>query len=171
MVDKARKHEIVGEIKDALDGASTVVVANFDSLTIAQSDELRIKAKETGAMLRVAKNSLAKIASKDSKHSNIVDLFSGQSIIAYSEDPVAAAKLFGDFAKKNEGFSIVGGSFDGESLDEGKVKVLASTPSMDESRAKIVGLLVAPAGKLAAVAAAPAGQLARVFSAYGASEN
>lgn len=166
MVDKARKHEIVDEIKSVLEGANTVVVANFESLTISQSDELRQKAKESGANVRLAKNSLAKIASKDSKHSNIVDLFSGQSIFAYSEDPVAAAKLFADFAKKNETFSIAGGSFEGEALDTDKVKALANTPSLDESRAKIVGLLVAPAGKLASIAAAPASQLARVFSAY-----
>lgn len=168
MVDKVRKQEIVDEIKGVLEGSSTVVVANFDSLTIAQSDELRSKAKESGANVRLAKNTLAKIASKDSKHANIVDLFTGQSIFAYSEDPVAAAKVFSDFAKKNEGFSVVGGSFDGDALDQDKVKALANTPSLDESRAKIVGLLVAPAGKLASVTAAPAGQLARVFSAYGA---
>lgn len=170
MVDKARKHEVVGEIKEALDSANTVVVANFESLSISQSDELRQKAKESGANVRVAKNTLAKIAGKDSKHAEIVDFFSGQSIFAYSEDPVAAAKLFSDFAKKNDSFSIAGGSFEGELLDVERVKSLASTPSMDESRAKIVGLLVAPHGKLASVTAAPASQLARVFSAYAASE-
>lgn len=170
MVDKARKEEIVTEVKDALDGANTVVVANYESLSISQSDELRQNAKKTGAGVRVAKNTLAKIASKDSKHSNIVDLFSGQVIFAYSEDPVAAAKIFVDFAKDNETFSIAGGSYDGEAIDSDKIKALASTPSLDESRAKIVGLLVAPTGKIASVTAAPAGQLARVFSAYGASE-
>ncbi len=166
MVDKARKEQIVVEIKDVLDASVTVVVANFESLTISQSDELRQAAKATGANVRIAKNTLAKIASGDSRHSNIVDLFSGQSIFAYSEDPVAAAKVFSDFAKKNEGFNIAGGSFDGETLDQGRVSVLANTPSLDESRSKIVGLLVAPAGKIAAIAAAPASQLARVFSAY-----
>jgi len=149
MVDKVRKHEIVSEIKSILEDSSTVVVANFDSLTIEQSDELRQKARETGAGVRLTKNTLAKIAGAESKHSNIVDLFSGQSIFAYSTDPVAAAKIISDFAKANkETFNIAGGSFEGDLLDADKVIALANTPSLDESRAKLVGLLVAPASKI-----------------------
>jgi large subunit ribosomal protein L10 len=166
MVDKAKKHEVVDQMKEIFSGASSVVVANYDALSISDSDELRIKAKESGANVKVTKNTLAKIASKESKHSCVVDFFSGQTIISYSEDPVAAAKVMVDFAKKNEALRIAGGSFEGSVLDEAQVKQLANTPSLDESRAKLVGLLVAPAQKIAQVVNAPAGNLARVFSAY-----
>ena len=170
MVDKAKKIEVVENIKDVFSRSSTVVVANFNGLTINKTDELRRSAKENGADVKVTKNTLAKIASKETQHSGIVDFFTGQTIVSYSEDPVSAAKVMVDFAKDNENLKIAGGSYEGSLLDDDKVTQLAKTPSIDESRAKIVGLLVAPAQKIAQVAKAPAGDLARVISAYSQKE-
>ena len=166
MVDRAKKEQSVTEMKEAFENATTVIVSNFNSLTMDESNELRSAAKESGATVRVAKNTLAKIASKDTNHSNVVDLFSGQTLISYSEDPVAAAKVIADFAKKNEKITIIGGSYEGNQIDDAGVKELANTPSLDESRGKIVGLLNAPAGKIARIFGAPAGDLARVLNAY-----
>lgn len=170
MVSKVKKSEIIDDLKVSFAESSTVCVARFSGLTIRETDELRKTSKQSGVGVRVAKNNLAKIASSETAHSNIVDLFSGQTLIAYSVDPVAAAKVLVDFSKKNEKVSVVGGSFGGTHLDENGVKELANTPSLDESRGRIVGLLTAPAGKIARVINTPAGNLARVFSAYAQSE-
>lgn len=166
MVDKAKKIQQVKELKEAFDSATTVVVANFSALTIKESDQLREAAKKAGARVKVAKNTLASIASKDTKHSNIIPFFTGQSLVAYSKDPVAAAKILVDFAKKNEKLSIAGGSFDGQALDKSSVSDLASTPSLEQSRAKIAGLLVASAGQIARIVKEPGAQIARVINAY-----
>jgi large subunit ribosomal protein L10 len=167
MVDKVKKQQQVKDLNEGFSKATTVVVSNFSGLTIPETDELRNAARKVGASIKVSKNTLAKIATKGTKHANIVDMFSGQSLIAYSEDAVSAAKVVADFAKKNEKISIVGGSFDGEKLDAKSVKDLAQTPSLQESRGRIAGLLVASAGQIARIVKEPAAQLARVFSAYG----
>ncbi|HCR85705.1 MAG TPA: 50S ribosomal protein L10 [Alphaproteobacteria bacterium] len=167
MVDKAKKQKQVEELNASLSSATTVVIANYTGLTIPETDELRNAARKAKAGIKVSKNTLARIASKGTKHENIIDLFSGQSLVAYSDDAVAAAKVVADFAKKNEKLSIVGGSFNGDKLDAKSVKDLAQTPSLDESRGRIVGLLVASAGQIARIVNEPASQLARVFSAYG----
>ncbi len=166
MVDKAKKIQQVAELTEAFTNATTVVVANFSALTIKETDQLREAAKKNGAKVKVAKNTLASIASKDTKHSNIIPLFLGQSLVAYSKDPVAAAKTLVEFAKKNEKLSIAGGSFDGQALDKSSVADLASTPTLDQSRAKIVGLLVASAGQIARIVKEPGTQIARVISAH-----
>lgn len=170
MVDKAKKQKQVESLNENFTKATTVVVANFSGLTILETDELRNAARKQNAGVKVSKNTLAKIAAKDTKHENVVDMFSGQTLVAYSEDAVAAAKVVADFAKKNEKLSILGGSYEGEVLDEVRVKALASTPSLDESRGKLVGLLVASAGQIARITGEPGSQLARVFSAYGSKE-
>jgi large subunit ribosomal protein L10 len=170
MVDKAKKIQSVAEIKEAFESATTVVVARFSGLTIKESDDLRKKARALNAKVRVTKNTLAGVAAEGTKFSNIVDLFSGQTIIAYSNDAVSSAKLLADFAKGNEKVSIAGGSYDGQLLDEASVKKLAATPTLDQSRARLAGLLIAPAGQLARLINSPAGKVARVISAYSKKE-
>ena len=125
---------------------------------------------EAGASYKVAKNRLAKLALKDTDYTGLDEFLSGPTALAWSEDPVAAAKAAVDFAKSNDKLEIVGGSMGTQVLDEAGVKALASMPSLDELRGKLVGLVNAPATKVAQVVNAPANKLARVFGAYGASE-
>jgi len=147
-----------------------VVVTRNLGLTVAQSTALRTKMREAGASYKVAKNRLAKLASQDTDYAGISDLLTGPTGLASSIDPVAAAKIVVEFAKTNDKLEIVGGSMGAQVLDADGVKALASLPSLDELRAKIVGLVQAPATKVAQVVGAPAAQLARVFGAYAAKD-
>ncbi len=167
MVDKAKKIQAVDDMKNMFSESSTVVVFQHSGLTVDESGALRNKARESGARIRVTKNTLAKIAANDTDCAGLIDHFVGQTAVAASEDAVAAAKVVSDFAKENEKISIIAGVIDGKVLDASGVAQLANTPGLDESRAKIVGLLTAGAGKLASVLQAPAGQVARVCGAYG----
>jgi len=126
----------------------------------------RTKMKEAGGTVKVAKNRLAKLALEGTEAEHISELFKGQTLICYSDDPVSAPKVAVEFAKENENLVILGGAMGTTNLDPKNVKALASLPSLDELRGKIVGLLQAPAGKIAQVVNAPAGQLARVIGAY-----
>jgi large subunit ribosomal protein L10 len=169
-MNRTEKEELVAEMREVFANSSTVVVAHYSGLTVTEMEELRGKMREAGAGFKVTKNRLTKLALADSKFEGISDLLTGPTAIAYSEDAVAAAKATMDFAKGNEKLVVLGGGMDETTLDPAGVKALASMPSLDELRGKLVGLLQAPAQKLAAVTQAPAGQLARVFGAYGASE-
>jgi len=169
-MNRTEKEELVAEMRDVFANSSTVVVAHYSGLTVSEMEALREKVRETGAGFKVTKNRLTKLALADSKFEGLGEMLSGPTAIAYSEDAVAAAKATVEFAKKNEKLVILGGAMDETALDVAGVKALASMPSLDELRGKIVGVLQAPAQKLAAVTQAPAGQLARVFGAYGKSE-
>ncbi|WP_417822395.1 50S ribosomal protein L10 [Terasakiella sp.] len=169
-MNRTEKEELVAEMREVFANSSTVVVSHYSGLTVAQMEELRGKMREAGAGFKVTKNRLTRLALADSKFEGLSDLMTGPTAIAYSEDPVAAAKATMEFAKKNEKLIVLGGSMDENLLDQAGVKALASMPSLDELRGKLVGLLQAPAQKLAAVTQAPAGQLARVFGAYGSSD-
>ncbi len=169
-MNRTEKEELVAEMREVFANSSTVVVSHYSGLTVAQMEELRGKMREAGAGFKVTKNRLTRLALADSKFAGLSDLMTGPTAIAYSEDPVAAAKATMEFAKKNEKLIVLGGSMDENLLDQAGVKALASMPSLDELRGKLVGLLQAPAQKLAAVTQAPAGQLARVFGAYGSSD-
>jgi large subunit ribosomal protein L10 len=142
------------------------VVAHYSGLTVAQMQTLRQQMKQAGARVKVAKNRLAKIALKDTAAVVISDLLKGPTVLAYSGDPVAAPKVAVDFAKANEQLVILGGVMGKTALDLNGVKALAALPSLDELRAKIVGLIQAPATKLAQLATAPAAKVARVVQAY-----
>jgi len=165
-VDRAEKAESISELSGVFKAASVVVVAHYSGLTVAQMQTLRKQMKHVGASVKVAKNRLAKIALKDTDAAVIAPLLKGPTVIAVSGDPVAAPKVAVDFAKANEKFVILGGSFGKSALDLNGVKQLASLPSLDELRGKIVGLLVAPATKIAQLANAPAAKVARVVQAY-----
>ena len=143
-----------------------VVVAHQTGLTVAESSDLRRQMRDAGAEFKVTKNRLTRLALEGTKFEGIKDLFKGPTAIAVSADPVAAAKVTVEFAKKNDKLVVLGAGFGDEILDVDGVKALASLPSLDELRGKIVGLLQAPATKVAGVLQAPAGQLARVIGAY-----
>lgn len=167
-MDRAQKPVVVEELNRVFNEVGVVVVTRNLGLTVAQSTQLRIKMREAGATYKVTKNSLAKIATKGTSYESLGDLLTGPVALASSIDPVAAAKVVVDFAKTNDKLEIVGGAMGDTALDVNGVKALATMPSLDELRAKIVGLIQAPATKVVQIVQAPAGQLARVFGAYGA---
>jgi large subunit ribosomal protein L10 len=165
-VDRAEKRELVTGLNDAFSGAGSVVVAHYAGITVAQMNDLRSKMRTAGGTVKVAKNRLAKIALQGTKSEGIVDLFKGQTLIAYSTDPIAAPKVASDFAKTNDKLVILGGAMGATALDADGVKALATLPSLDELRGKLVGLIVAPATRIAQIVNAPAGSVARVIGAY-----
>ena len=169
-MDRTQKAEAVSALNATLGEVGVVVVTRNLGLTVAQSTDLRQKMRDAGAAYKVTKNRLAKIALKDTDYEAIGDMLTGPVALATSADPVAAAKVAIDFAKANEKLEIVGGAMGTVLLDAEGVKALASMPSLDELRGKIVGLIQAPATKLATVTQAPAAQLARVFNAYATKE-
>ncbi|WP_371345855.1 50S ribosomal protein L10 [Ancylobacter sp. IITR112] len=169
-MDRAQKEELVTSLTEVFNNTSVVVVAHYSGLTVAQLQTLRRQMKANGATVKVAKNRLAKIALEGSDVAHVGSLLKGPTIIAYSSDPVAAPKVAVDFAKANDKFVILGGAFGTTALNVDGVKALATMPSLDELRAKLVGLIQAPATKIAQLSTAPAAKLARVFAAY-AKEN
>ena len=169
-MDRAVKSERVAELKQTFSESSVVVVTRNLGLTVAQSTQLRIRMREAGASFRVAKNRLALIALEGTTYAPIGEMLTGPTALATSADPIAAAKVAVEFAKTNDRFEIVGGAMGETLLDVNGVKALAELPSLDELRAKIVGLIQAPGTKIAQVVNAPAAKLARVFGAYGAKE-
>jgi large subunit ribosomal protein L10 len=169
-MDRSQKAEAVASLNATFNEVGVVVVTRNLGLTVAQSTELRTKMREAGASYKVAKNSLTKLALKDTNYAGLSDLLSGPTALATSRDPVAAAKAAVDFAKTNERLEVVGGAMGAQILDANGIKALAALPSLDELRGKLVGLLNAPATTVAQVVGAPAAKLARVFGAYGAKE-
>jgi large subunit ribosomal protein L10 len=165
-VERAAKAESIETLKGVFKTSSVVVVAHYAGLTVAQMQVLRRQARQAGASVKVAKNRLAKIALEGTDVASVGALLKGPTVIAYSGDPVAAPKVFADFAKANEKFVILGGAMGKTELNPDGVKALAALPSLDELRAKIVGLIQAPATKIAQVVNAPAAKLARVVQAY-----
>ena len=164
-MDRAQKQESVEALKGVFADAGAVVVTHYMGLTVAEMTDLRGKLREQGAKLKVVKNTLVKKAiaeSSDGAHA----LFKGPVAIAYAPDPVSAAKVVTDYAKTNEKFSVIGAMMGDVVLDEKGVGALATLPSLDQIRGQLIGLVQAPATKIAGVLAAPAGQLARVFNAY-----
>ncbi|MFG1277342.1 50S ribosomal protein L10 [Xanthobacter autotrophicus] len=165
-MDRAQKQELVTTLTDVFKSTSVVVVAHYSGLTVAQLSRLRRQMKASGATVKVAKNRLAKIALEGSDVAHVASLLKGPTLIAYSSDPVAAPKVAVEFAKTNDKFVILGGAMGTTALNVDGVKALATLPSLDELRAKLVGLIQAPATKIAQITTAPAAKLARVFGAY-----
>lgn len=169
-MDRAQKTEAVAALKQTFSEANVVVITRNLGLSVAQSTQLRIRMRETGASYKVAKNRLALIALEGTPYQPLSDMLTGPTALATSSDPVAAAKAVVDFAKTNDKLEIVGGAMGGTLLDVNGVKALAELPSLDELRAKIVGLIQAPATKIARTINEPAGKLARVLGAYAAKD-
>lgn len=169
-VDRSQKEKQVEQLRDIFGNAQLVVVTHQSGLTVAESTDLRAKMYEAGASFKVTKNRLARLAIEGTKFAGLADQFTGPTAIAYSSDPVAAAKVAVDFAKGNDKLAIICGALEEKLLDKSEVDALAKLPSLDELRGKLIGVLQAPATKVAGVLGAPAGQLARVFGAYGSKE-
>lgn len=169
-MDRSQKTEAIAALNETFSEAGVVVVTRNLGMTVAESTELRGKIREAGATYKVAKNRLAKLALKDTDYDGLSDLLTGPTALATSVDPIAAAKAAVDFAKTNENLEILGGAMGSEILDVDGIKALAALPSLDEIRAKLVGLVNAPATKVAQLVNAPANKLARVFGAYSTKE-
>ena len=165
-MERAAKKDAVEELNGLFKTTSVAIVAHYSGLTVAQMQKLRMQMKQAGASVKVSKNRLAKIALEGTDVVAIGSLLKGPTVIATSNDPVAAPKVAIDFAKTNEKFVILGGAMGATVLNPDGVKALASLPSLDELRGKLVGLIVAPATKLAQLANAPAAKLARVIQAH-----
>lgn len=165
-MDRSQKAESVATLSAVFNEVGVVVITRNLGMTVAQSTALRGKIRDAGATYKVAKNRLAKLAIVDTDYAGIGDFLTGPTAIATSVDPVAAAKAVVDFAKTTDKIEIVGGAMGSLVLNADGVKALASMPSLDELRAKLIGLVQAPATKIAQLSTAPAAKLARVFAAY-----
>jgi large subunit ribosomal protein L10 len=170
-MDRAQKAEQVAKLKQTFSETSVVVVTRNLGLTVKQSTALRNRMREAGASYKVTKNTLTLIALEDTPYVSISDMLNGPTALATSSDPVAAAKVAVDFAKTTDRFEIVGGAMGDTLLDMAGVRALAELPSLDELRATIVGLIQAPATKIARTISEPGAMLARVFGAYAAKED
>jgi large subunit ribosomal protein L10 len=166
-MDRNQKKELVANLAKTLGETQVVVITRNHGLTVAQVSDLRTRMRAAGAQFKVTKNRLARIALEGTPYQEIGSLLVGPVGLATSADPVAAAKIAIEFAKTTDKFEIVGASMAGTLLDPTGVKALAELPSLDELRAKLLGLLQAPATKIAQLSTAPAAKLARVFAAYG----
>lgn len=169
-MDRAQKQESIESLKGVFSNSGAVVVTHYMGLTVAEMTDLRVRLRKEGAQLKVVKNTLVQKALNGAVGEAGDALFKGPVAIAYAPDPVSAAKVSTQFAKENDKFTVIGGLMGEVVLDQKGVSALATLPSLDELRGKIVGLLQAPATKVAGVLQAPAGQLARVFGAYGAKD-
>ncbi len=164
-MDRAAKRELIGQLHDVFQDTGVVVVAHNTGMVASQSAEFRRLVKEAGGSVKVAKNKLVQLAIKDTATADISDLMTGPTIMAYSKDPIAAAKAAVAYAKGNDKLVILGGAMGKTVLDAKGVKALAELPSLDELRATLIGLLNAPATKIARTVKEPGGQLARVIQA------
>jgi large subunit ribosomal protein L10 len=165
-VERAAKKQAIEDLNGVFKDTGVAIVAHYSGLTVAQMQKLRMQMKQAGASVKVSKNRLAKIALEGTDVVAIGPLLKGPTVIATSKDPIAAPKVAVEFAKTNEQFVILGGSMGKTVLNVDSVKALASLPSLDELRAKLIGLLVAPATKIAQLTTAPAAKVARVVQAY-----
>ncbi|MBR2137188.1 MAG: 50S ribosomal protein L10 [Alphaproteobacteria bacterium] len=150
-MNREEKTELLGLLNEVFSNAESVVITEYLGLTVAEADQLRNKIREAGASLRVTKNRIARLAVKGTKFEGLADLFKGPVAMAYASDPISACKACVEFAKENEKLVIMGGALSDKALTIDEIKALAAIPSMDELHAKIIGLLQAPASKMARV--------------------
>ena len=163
-MDRAKKEKVVKELGQIFEGSGVVVVSHYAGLTVADMQDLRARARAADASVRVAKNRLAKIALEGKPCESMMDLLTGMTVLTYSEDPVAAAKVSEEFAKEYESFEILGGAMGEMSLDRAAVTTVSKMPSREELISSIVGFFGAPAANVAGAIGAPASNLASVLS-------
>ena len=163
---RAGKEAVVDDLRGVFGGAGSVVVTHYKGLTVAEMTALRRSMRDAGASFRVTKNRLARLALEDGAYAGLADLFTGPTGVAFSADPMAAPKAAVGFAKKNDKLIIIGGGLAGQVLPPEQVRALADLPSLDELRARLVGLIATPASRLVGLLQAPGGQVARVLAAY-----
>ena len=167
-MDRSQKEEQVASLKQTFEDSELVVVTHYIGMTMPEMTDLRARMRDAGARFKVTKNRLTRLALQDSEFESLTDLMTGPTALAYSTDPVAAAKTAVNYAKENEKLVILGGVLNGQTLDINGINNLAKLPSLDELRGKLVGMINTPATRIAGVLQAPAGQVARVIGAYGA---
>ena len=163
-MDRAQKEKLVEELGQIFESSGVVVVAHYTGLTVAEMQDLRARARDAGGSVRVAKNRLAKIALEGKPCENMANLLTGMTVLTYSEDPVAAAKVAEDFAKENKKFEILGGAMGENALDRAGVEAVSKMPSREELIASIVGCIGAPASNIAGAIGAPASNIASILS-------
>ncbi len=163
-MDRAQKEKVVEELGQIFESSGVVVVSHYEGLTVAEMQDLRAQMREAGGSVRVAKNRLAKIALDGKPCAGIADLMTGMTVMSYSEDPVAAAKVSEDFAKGNDKFIILGGAMGDTILDRAGVKTVSAMPSREELIASIAGCIGAPASNIAGAIGAPASNIASILS-------
>ena len=163
-MDRAQKEKVVDELGQIFESSGVVVVAHYEGLTVAEMQNLRGQMRDAGGSVRVAKNRLAKIALEGTQAAGIADLLQGMTVLTYSEDPVAGAKVCEDFAKANQKFEILGGAMAGTALDRQGVEAVSKMPSREELIASIVGCIGAPAANIAGAIGAPASNIASILS-------
>ncbi len=169
-MERSRKEELVISLRQVFSDNNLVVVTRHNGLTVAEVSELRVRMRAAGAGFRITKNTLAREALKNTSFAYLADCFSGPTGIAFSQDPVAAAKVVVEYAKENSKLEAIAAGLDDRILDAAALKALAALPSLDELRGRLVGLLQAPASKLVRVLQTPGGQLARVLAAHAAKD-
>jgi large subunit ribosomal protein L10 len=165
-VDRSHKEALVTSLQKSLSDIACIVVTHQTGMTVAEVTDLRRRMRAAGASFKVTKNRLARLALTGTKFERLSPLFTGPTAIAFSRDPVAAAKVAVEFANKNEKLTIVGGGLGDQQLDAAGIKALATMPSLEQLRAKLLGMLQTPATRIAGVLQAPGGQVARVLGAY-----
>ena len=163
-MDRAQKEKVVDELGQIFDSSGVVVVSRYEGMTVAEMQDLRARMRDAGGSVRVAKNKLAKIALEGKAASSISEFLTGMTVLAYSEDPVAAAKVIDAYAKDNSKLEILGGAMGENALDVEGVKAVAKLPSREELIASIVGCIVAPASNIAGAIGAPASNIASILS-------
>lgn len=165
-MDRTQKEDLVATLRGTFDETNMIVVTHYSGMTVAEMGDLRERMREAGASFKVTKNRLTRLALEGTKYECISDMFTGPTAIAYSDDAVAAARVAVKYAKENEKLIVIGGALGSEALDVDAVRSLATLPSLDELRGKIVGMIKTPATRIAGVLQAPAGQIARVIAAH-----
>jgi large subunit ribosomal protein L10 len=165
-VDRIEKKDMVASLHTEFANANTVVVVHYRGMTVEQLTELRKKMRVLGATLRITKNNLARLAVKGTQYEKLADMFVGPTAVAFSQDPVAAAKGVVEFTKNTENLIIVGGAANDDVMGPERVLALAKLPSLDELRAKLIGMITTPATRIACILQAPGAQIARVLNAY-----
>lgn len=168
-MNRSQKEDLVGELKSRIDESSLVVVTRQTGLTVSEVTNLRRDMRTAGANFKVYKNTLTEIAVKGTKAECLTEYLSGPTALAFAKDPIATVKAAMKFANSNEKFQVLGAILDGKLLNASDVKVLATLPSLDELRSKLIGLISAPATKLAILSKEPASRVARVIQARSAS--
>ncbi len=163
-MDRAQKEAVVAELGEIFESSGVVVVSHYAGLTVANMQDLRAQMREAGGSVRVAKNKLARIALEGKPCASIAEHLTGMTVLSYSEDPVAAAKVAQGFAKDNDKFVILGGAMGENALDVAGVKAVAAMPSRDELISSIAGCIGAPASNIAGAIGAPASNIAGILS-------
>lgn len=166
-MDRNQKQELVSSLRQVLDGNELIIVAQQSGMTVSQVTNLRGQMREAGASYKVAKNTLVRLAVQGTKNEELSSFLNGPTALAFSQDPVAAAKVAVKFANDNSQLQVMGGILGGKLVTREEIETLSKLPSLDELRAKIISVIQTPATRVAGVLQAPAGQLARVFGAYG----